>query len=80
MISCSEAVNHLWEYLDGTVDEADRALVEEHLSRCRQCCGELEFARELRRVLARSAHVELPADVVRRLNQTLQELESRAET
>jgi anti-sigma factor RsiW len=39
MISCSEAVKQLWEYLDGTVDEADRALVEDHLSRCRRCCG-----------------------------------------
>jgi anti-sigma factor RsiW len=64
----------MWEYLDGTVDEADRALVEEHLSRCRRCCGELEFARELRRVLAKSASVDLPADVLRRLNQTLEEL------
>jgi mycothiol system anti-sigma-R factor len=74
MISCSEAVKQLWEYLDGSVDEADRSLVEEHLSRCRRCCGELEFARELRRVLAESASVDLPADVLRRLNQTLEEL------
>ena len=35
MISCSEAVKQLWEYLNGTVDEADRALIDEHLSRCR---------------------------------------------
>jgi anti-sigma factor (TIGR02949 family) len=76
MIGCSEAVKQLWEYLEGTVDEADRALVEDHLSRCRQCCGELDFARELRGVLTRSTHVDLPADVLRRLNQTLQELDS----
>jgi anti-sigma factor (TIGR02949 family) len=74
MISCSEAVKQLWEYLDGTVEEADRALLEEHISRCRRCCGELEFARELRRVLTMSAYVDLPTDVLRRLNQTLQEL------
>lgn len=29
MISCSEAVKQLWEYLDGTVDEADRALIDD---------------------------------------------------
>lgn len=75
MITCSEAINQLWKYLDGAVDEAERALVDEHLSRCRACCGELEFARELRRVLARSAQVDLPADVLRRLNQTLEELD-----
>jgi predicted anti-sigma-YlaC factor YlaD len=76
MISCSEAVRQLWEYLAETVDEADRALVEEHLSRCRRCCGELEFAHEPRRVLAKSAQVDLPADVLRPLNQTMQELDS----
>jgi hypothetical protein len=75
MISCTEAVDRLWAYLDDTVDAAERALVEEHLLRCRRCCGELEFARVLRRVLARSAEVDLPADVLRRLNQTLEELD-----
>jgi anti-sigma factor (TIGR02949 family) len=76
MINCSEAVKQLWEYLDGTVDEAERALIDEHLSRCRRCCGELEFARELRQVLAKAAQVDLPADALRRLNQTLQELDT----
>ena len=74
MISCSEAVRQLWEYLDGALDATDRALVEEHLGLCRRCCGELEFAEELRRFLASSAHEDLPDDVLRRLNQTLEEL------
>jgi mycothiol system anti-sigma-R factor len=80
MISCHEAVRRLWEYLDGTVDEADRALVEEHLSRCRRCCGEMEFAHELRGLLARSVSTDIPADVVRRLNQTLEEMDRWAAT
>ncbi len=75
MISCHEAVRQLWEYLDGTVDESDRALVEEHLSRCRRCCGELEFAQELRRKLAGSAVADIPADVLDRLQHTLEELD-----
>lgn len=74
MIGCTEAFNRLWEYLDGTVDADDRALVEEHLARCRTCCGELEFAKELRAMLARRSSEDLPADVVRRLNQTIEEL------
>ena len=74
MISCSEAVRRLWEYLDGALDVADRALVEEHLGLCRRCCGEMEFAEELRRFLVRSVDVDLPADVMLRLNQTLEEL------
>jgi len=74
MIGCTEAFNRLWEYLDGTVEADDRALVEEHLARCRTCCGELEFAKELRGMLARRSSEDLPADVVRRLNQTIEEL------
>ena len=74
MISCSEATRQLWEYLDGMVDRAARDAIEEHLARCRACCGELEFARELRRFLASSAGNDVPDDVLRRLNQTLEEL------
>lgn len=74
MISCSEAVRQLWEYLDGTVDPRDRAALEEHLDRCRRCCAELEFAEELRGFLAASADEEVPDDVMLRLNATLEEL------
>jgi mycothiol system anti-sigma-R factor len=74
MISCAEAVSRLWEYLDDTLDTGGRGAVEEHLDRCRVCCGELEFAQELRRILARPATEDLPADVLRRLHQTIEEL------
>jgi mycothiol system anti-sigma-R factor len=74
MISCSEALKRLWEYLDATVDPATREAIEEHLARCRRCCGELEFAEELRRFLARSGREQLPDDVRRRLNDTLEGL------
>ncbi len=75
MITCAEAVQRLWEYLDGALPETDRAAVEEHLSFCRRCCGEAEFAAELRAFLARSAAEELPEDVRHRLLATLDELE-----
>ncbi|MFI8499643.1 anti-sigma factor family protein [Streptomyces sp. NPDC085524] len=75
MITCSEATKRLWEYLDATLGAADRAALEEHLASCRRCCGELEFAEELRRFLAASGREEIPDDVLRRLNLTLEELE-----
>jgi anti-sigma factor (TIGR02949 family) len=74
MITCHEAAERLWEYLDGTVDEADRVLIDEHLARCRRCCGERDFAVELRQFLSRSASTAIPADVFRRLHRTLEEL------
>ncbi|MBB1251804.1 zf-HC2 domain-containing protein [Streptomyces alkaliterrae] len=75
MISCAEAVRQLWEYLDATVDPARRAEIDDHLSLCARCCGELEFAVEMRRLLADSGGPELPEDVRGRLNRKLKELE-----
>ena len=75
MITCAEAVRQLWEYLDGELEAADRAAVEEHLSFCRRCCGEAEFAEELRAFLAQGAAEELPQDVRARLSATLDDLE-----
>ncbi len=77
MITCSEAVRRLWEYLDGTVGDVDRAALEQHLSRCRRCCAELEFAQEMRRFLAESAREEIPDDVMARFDATLEELRDR---
>jgi mycothiol system anti-sigma-R factor len=76
MITCAEAVKQLWEYLDGTLADGDRAAIEEHLSFCRRCCGEVEFAEELRGFLAREAAEEIPNDVRMRLLATLEELDS----
>ena len=75
MITCHDAVSQLWEYLDHTASEVDRARVDEHLSRCRRCCAEMEFAHELRRVLKEGAAVDVPGDVLTRLNRTLEDLD-----
>jgi mycothiol system anti-sigma-R factor len=76
MISCAEAVERLWAYLDGALTADDRAAIEEHLGFCRVCCGEVEFAQELRGFLARSAGEKLPEDVRARLIASLEELEA----
>jgi mycothiol system anti-sigma-R factor len=77
MIACKEAVRQLWEYLDGTVAGSQLEALEEHLDRCRRCCAELEFAEELRRFLRESGDEEVPADVMERLNATLEEIDKR---
>jgi anti-sigma factor (TIGR02949 family) len=74
VITCAQAVRQLWDYLDGNVEESQRELVEAHLAFCRRCCGELEFAEELRDFLASQDAVELPPDVRARLTATLDEL------
>lgn len=61
-VGCAQAVRRLWEYLDGGLDAEDHRAVEEHLAFCMRCCGELEFARELRGLL-RATGEDLPSEV-----------------
>lgn len=74
MISCSDAVKKLWDYLDDAVAPSDRKAIEEHLDVCKRCCGEVEFAEELRHFLEAHAREDLPADARIRLTSYLNEL------
>jgi mycothiol system anti-sigma-R factor len=73
-IPCSEAVRQLWDYLDHAIAPADQERVESHLSFCRRCCGELEFAKEIRRFLASGGSAEIPDDVRERLGRFVEEM------
>lgn len=74
MISCSDAVRQLWNYLDDAVEEADRQAIEEHLEVCQRCCGEVEFAHELRAFLTTHAFEDLPGDTRSRLTSFLEQI------
>ena len=74
VIPCSEAVRQLWDYLDDAVSPEDHERVDKHLSFCRQCCGELEFARELRKFLGSQAAEEIPSHVKARLERFVADL------
>jgi len=74
MIPCSDAVRQLWEYLDQALSPEDQAKVEQHLAFCRRCCGELEFAKELRTFLASNDVEEIPPDVRKRLERFVEGL------
>ena len=73
-ITCSDAVRQLWDYLDQAISAEDQEQVERHLAFCRTCCGELEFAKELRAFLASGGAQEIPADVKARLERFVREL------
>ena len=77
MITCAEAVKQLWDYLDGALPDEGRAAIEEHLSFCRRCCGEVEFAEELRGFLSQHAAEEVPINVRQRLTEVLDQLEAQ---
>ncbi len=74
MITCSDAVKQLWAYLDGAVEPADKAAIQEHLDVCKRCCGEAEFAAELQRFLASHAQEQLPSQTRARLASFIESL------
>ena len=51
-IPCSEAVRQLWDYLDHAIAPEDQRRWSTICRSARRCCGELEFAKEIRRFLA----------------------------
>lgn len=73
-IPCSEAVRQLWDYLDHSIAPEDQEKVEHHLSFCRRCCGELEFAKEIHAFLASGSSEEIPHHVKARLERFVEEL------
>ena len=52
MIDCREAVRRMWAYIDHELDAKPVSEFEAHLETCQRCCGELEFSRHLREVVA----------------------------
>ncbi|HEY8655345.1 MAG TPA: zf-HC2 domain-containing protein [Candidatus Limnocylindria bacterium] len=74
MIACREAAERLWDYLDRHLAEQPEAELEAHLGLCRHCCGELEFARQVRLKLTASATESLPEDTRSRLERFVREL------
>ena len=78
MISCSEAVSQLWNYLENDLETDDRARIQAHLTLCRRCCGEVEFTEALRDLLSSTGGPILPDDVERQFVGFLDALEKEA--
>lgn len=72
LIPCREAVRQLWDYLEESA--ADQREVEEHLTFCRRCCGELEFVEQLRELLASQSADEIPPGLASRMERFVEEL------
>ncbi len=71
MIDCREAVRRMWPYLDSSLEPRPVEELQEHLEVCRRCCGELEFSRELRGLLATTSAPAIPDQLRDRIEQLL---------
>jgi mycothiol system anti-sigma-R factor len=81
MIDCREAVRRMWLYLEQALEAPRTEELEQHLDTCTRCCGELEFNRSLRDMVAeREGAPPIPAAVRDRIELLLAKAEPETES
>ena len=71
MIDCREAVRRMWPFLDHSLELPPTKELETHLATCKRCCGELEFSRELRGLVATTNSPDMSDEVRDRIERLL---------
>ncbi|MGH7449187.1 MAG: mycothiol system anti-sigma-R factor [Longimicrobiales bacterium] len=66
-ISCSDALEQLWSFIDRELCTEDAARVQEHLDRCRHCYPQYDFDRAYRRLVALQCRQEAPPELRRKV-------------
>ena len=66
-ISCEEALERLFDYLDRNLDDGHRHEMETHLSVCRSCYSRVEFERHLQRNLRETGEQAAPRSLHERV-------------
>lgn len=72
VIRCEEVIAHLLMYLDGEIDEEQRARIDRHLEVCRGCYSRAEFERALRRKVADLGEANARPALRRRVQELLE--------
>ena len=73
MIECEDALESLFEYLDGELDEQRSAAIEKHLEICRKCYPRAQFERAFLDALGSvDAEEVVPAELREKVVATLQ--------
>jgi mycothiol system anti-sigma-R factor len=71
MIDCREAVRRMWPFLDHSLELHPTEELEAHLETCKRCCGELEFSREVRGLVATTNSPAMPDELRDRIERLL---------
>ena len=75
-ISCEEVMSMLYAYLDSEVDGPDRADIDEHLHKCRECFSRAEFERTLRKKVATAGEVSVPDETRDRMESMIKRFQT----
>lgn len=68
---CTNSLEQLYTFLDGELTEQKRADIHAHLEACSPCLERFDFEAELRMVIARRCHDEVPESLRRRVAESL---------
>lgn len=67
LMSCREAVEKLWAYIDGELSENEAGQVHDHLEACRACYPHYDFQRAFRAFVAAHTNRPVPPGLRRRV-------------
>jgi len=59
-VGCDETIEKLYVYLDGELTEEKRSIITGHLDDCNPCLEAFDFEAELRIVVSRRCHDDVP--------------------
>lgn len=72
---CMEAMDHLYAYLSGELnDSVTLGKIEHHLSHCKSCYSRAEMEREINKRLAESTKDEIPETLKNRLRDLMKNI------
>jgi mycothiol system anti-sigma-R factor len=69
---CEEALKELYVYLDGELTDEKRTIITGHLDDCNPCLEAFDFEAELRMVISRRCHDDVPESLKLRIAHELE--------
>lgn len=66
-LTCREAVERLWSYIDGELPASESDAVSRHLEICSRCYPHYDFQKAFREFLASRAQEQVPPALRRRI-------------
>jgi anti-sigma factor (TIGR02949 family) len=78
MLSCKEAIEQMWAYIDGELAEIDATGVQKHLAACRGCIPHHDYQKAFCEFLRSHANRPVPTALRRHVFLTLLEEDRRA--
>ncbi len=73
-IDCLEAIESLYAWLDGELDDTGSAEIEHHLEHCRSCYSRVEMEKVLTERVRKSSQEAPPEDFKNRLQDLIKKL------